>query len=613
MHLCFKFARSQSSLKLVRHLSAAHLPPLPVPALQDTLQKCLRTIQPLVTEDQLQETDSLFRKFGEPGGVGTQLQELLLKRAEKEENWLADWWLNSAYLEYRSPVVVFSSPGLVMPQQQFQSEDDQLHFTAQLVLAVLDFKSLIDRDQLQPEIMGKDPLDMSQYKKVFGTCRLPRIPRDQLAYHPTSKHIIVMHRNNIFQLNVLADDGSLYSEAQLFSALSLIVELTEQDVTPVGVLTSDSRDNWSKSYELLAQDAGNVEVLNSIESALFVVCLDQPSGAVGLDDRTISGRQTMHGDGPMSNGGNRWFDKTIQFIVSEEGRVGLTYEHSPAEGQPIASIVDHIMAYIDGNKAEEVVGDPTPSANLCVPLKFNINQEVQQAIKSSAANLEKLVNNVEACAFSFDKYGKEFIKSQKLSPDSFIQMAMQFAFYRLHKVAGAHYETAATRKFLHGRTETIRSCSVESVAFAQTMLDPTASPHQKLAALKKAVNGHKDYTLQALNGLGVDRHLLGLKLTAISHGLPIPPLFSDPGYLRSLHMRLSTSQVAVKSDGFMIYGPLVEDGYGCCYNPRSNDIKFGTTAIISCAETSAVKFVDSLDQSLTDMHQLLISTPTAHL
>ncbi|KAG8267149.1 hypothetical protein J6590_057720 [Homalodisca vitripennis] len=103
------------------------------------------TIQPLVTEEQLKQTDSIFKKFGEPGGLGTKLQDLLLNRAEKEENWLAEWWLNTAYLEFRSPVVVYSSPGLVMPQQEFESGDDQLHFAAQLILAVLDFKSLIDR------------------------------------------------------------------------------------------------------------------------------------------------------------------------------------------------------------------------------------------------------------------------------------------------------------------------------------------------------------------------------------------------------------------------------------------------------------------------------------
>lgn len=42
----------------------------------------------------------------------------------------------------------------------------------------------------------------------------------------------------------------------------------------------------------------------------------------------------------------------------------------------------------------------------------------------------RLVEDLEMNAFTFTNYGKEFIKSQKLSPDSFLQMAMQFAFYR---------------------------------------------------------------------------------------------------------------------------------------------------------------------------------------
>lgn len=66
---------------------------------------------------------------------------------------------------------------------------------------------------------------------------------------------------------------------------------------------------------------------------------------------------------------------------------------------------------------------------------------------------------------------------------------------------GAHYETASTRKYLHGRTETIRSCSQESVEFAQAMLDTAMSPQQKVLALKKAVNAHKDFTIQVMAAL----------------------------------------------------------------------------------------------------------------
>lgn len=62
-------------------------------------------------------------------------------------------------------------------------------------------------------------------------------------------------------------------------------------------------------------DPSNLETLKAIESALFVVCLDQASGVDGVDDRSSCAYQTLHGGGAVSNGGNRWFDKTIQVIL----------------------------------------------------------------------------------------------------------------------------------------------------------------------------------------------------------------------------------------------------------------------------------------------------------
>lgn len=72
---------------------------------------------------------------------------------------------------------------------------------------------------------------------------------------------------------------------------------------------------------------------------------------------------------------------------------------------------------------------------------------------------------------------------------------------RLHKTPGAHYESAATRMYVGGRTETIRSCSVESVEFAKAMIDASTSPKEKIAALKRAIQAHKDYTVQASHQL----------------------------------------------------------------------------------------------------------------
>lgn len=62
-----------------------------------------------------------------------------------------------------------------------------------------------------------------------------------------------------------------------------------------------------------------------------------------------------------------------------------------------------------------------------------------------------------------------------MSPDSFVQMAMQLAWYKTRGMFTATYETALTRLFLHGRTETIRSLTADARLFVLAMVDPKAS------------------------------------------------------------------------------------------------------------------------------------------
>lgn len=71
-----------------------------------------------------------------------------------------------------------------------------------------------------------------------------------------------------------------------------------------------------------------------------------------------------------------------------------------------------------------------------------------------------------------------------------------YFYHRLHNVPGAHYESASTRRFLHGRTETIRSCSIESIRFAQTMLSTSAGKNEKISALINAIESHKQYAVE---------------------------------------------------------------------------------------------------------------------
>ncbi|KAG1655829.1 Carnitine O-acetyltransferase [Nymphon striatum] len=112
-----------------------------------------------------------------------------------------------------------------------------------------------------------------------------------------------------------------------------------------------------------------------------------------------------------------------------------------------------------------------------------------------------------------------------------------------------------------------------------------------------------------MNGLGVDRHLLGLKLIALENGEDVPDFFREKGFVTSSHFRISSSQVPTKCNAVMVYGPLVTNGYGCCYNPQRNSVNFGLSASNSCPETNTESFMNALQESLTNMHDVFLRTP----
>lgn len=69
---------------------------------------------------------------------------MLEKRATERDNWLEEWWLAAAYLEYRDPVPVFSSPGLLLPYGSLKPSE-QLEFAAKILLGTLEYKAKVYR------------------------------------------------------------------------------------------------------------------------------------------------------------------------------------------------------------------------------------------------------------------------------------------------------------------------------------------------------------------------------------------------------------------------------------------------------------------------------------
>lgn len=223
------------------------LPKLPVPELEETAAKYLRSVHPIVTPEEYAKTESAVKEFIKPGGIGQELQKKLKERAADPgvKNWLSEWWNFYSYLGYRDPVVPYVS--------YFYSYRDDKRLrnpakrAAHIATSVLEFKKEVDSGNLEPEYMRKAPICMDSYKYMFNCCRIPAKPADypQKYDAATHKHILVVRKGQFFK--VLHEvNGQQLTTGELEAQFNRVYELANGEKSPaVGALTSENRDVWT--------------------------------------------------------------------------------------------------------------------------------------------------------------------------------------------------------------------------------------------------------------------------------------------------------------------------------------------------------------------------------
>ena len=83
-------AEPPRSAEKVLYKYQADLPSLPVPDLEATATKLLRSIKALASSDEEYEhAEGAVKEF--LSGVGPKLHEMLVERAKESRNWLEEW------------------------------------------------------------------------------------------------------------------------------------------------------------------------------------------------------------------------------------------------------------------------------------------------------------------------------------------------------------------------------------------------------------------------------------------------------------------------------------------------------------------------------------------
>lgn len=609
------------------------LPKMPVPELNSTLDKYLNLVRPIVNDEQYEKTKKIVTEFRAEAGIGEKLQKLLIEFAESKDNWCYDWWLDEMYMKVQLPLPVNSNPGMIFKKRNFVDQNSQLKYAAQLISAILDYKTIVDSrslpiDRARSNRKGQ-PLCMEQYYRLFTSYRFPGLNKDNLITNstkllPEPEHIIVICKNQFFVVDVLLNASRL-TDDDLYTQLWRIAKVAEEGektAEQVGILTSWKRNKWAASRNKLLEDATNRESLDMIEGSIFILCLDKKPPITfnhqnSIDETRSNQRddvsmllQMLHGMGSDLNGGNRWFEKTMQFVIGEDGVCGLNYEHSPSEGIAVVQLVEHTLKYMEELRAmrlhrmQSICDLPYPRK-----LKWKITEDIKKDINDSRKAIDKLISDLDLYVLRFTTFGKEFPKSQNMSPDSFIQLALQLTYYKIHGHLVSTYESASTRRFRYGRVDNIRAASPAALEWVKSMTGETNVPdEEKMQLLRSAMRTQTEIMTQTILGQGVDCHLMGLRECANENGFTVPDIFADESYKKANHFTLSTSQVPTTMDAIMGYGPVVPDGYGVCYNPHSDYIVAVVTSFKSHSETRSDYFAFTLESSFLQMYELCFKT-----
>jgi len=218
---------------------------------------------------------------------------------------------------------------------------------------------------------------------------------------------------------------------------------------------------------------------------------------------------------------------------------------------------------------------------------------------------------------------RDQLKLSGVSPDAFVQIALQLAFFRDQGHFTLTYEASMTRMFAEGRTETVRSVTSESCAFVRAVESGRASREELMRSLQVACAAHRRNYIESLSGNGVDRHLFALYIASRT----MRPDEEPPTLLKHAlgqQFRLSTSQqpqiqapevrrlvpdalknFAVSPGGG--FGPVTDDGYGVSYMfvDLRSAIFFHVSSKRRSTKTDSNRFCDHIKGSIQSLKKVL--------
>ncbi|KAK8104509.1 uncharacterized protein PG998_011542 [Apiospora kogelbergensis] len=320
------------------------LPPLPVPSLRDALRMFEESRQAIDPAEEQAVTAMHVQSFA--AGIGPSLQQIVEDERKSTTDTadsvgpsiIADGYERQIYLERREPLQDYSEFTVGHPLAALAHS--QATRAAIVTVAAAEFARRLAAGKVPTDTLHGTPMTGEARDWLFWATRRPGDEVDRMERHglPSSHDsVVVLRRGHVFELDIGSEqDGSLQISG-VQAAFDKILSLSEEPVSSICSLTASDRKSWFLARNELETNPSNAQILHTIDSAMFVVCLDDESPASsGSATQFLLGGQAR----PFTN---RWLDKPVQFAVTSNGLSAGIFEHAKIDGLDVRTLHRHII------------------------------------------------------------------------------------------------------------------------------------------------------------------------------------------------------------------------------------------------------------------------------
>lgn len=301
---------------------------------------------------------------------------------------------------------------------------------------------------------------------------------------------------------------------------------------------------------MIAISETNAEYFKTIEESAFILALD--------DNEPVTKEERIK-FGYVGDGYNRWFDKSIQYVVPRNGRSAHLVDHSRIDGISTYRLNNLVQAAINAHKPKSQNG-AVPASSFIPYEEYQI--ESTNEIDNHILGLRQYyLSQTTPKTYSYitrPELGKDFLLLNSVPIKGAVDLTMQLASRLFHGYTPAAWEVLSVAQFYRGRTEIVQVVSDSMLKFIDAALNPSISNTERRKLLITAAQEGNAYSKRGNEGQNYFRLMDVLELMSPRPGQEgRPSIYENAVWKRvepGLHLMMTLADGGLEDVAYNMFG-----------------------------------------------------------